>query len=70
MQEANSVFTITNLRTQNSETLRIAGVGNPVVKLLRTEFPNTGKDFYKFVLEGFEVDEKFIPLVTSSNYKL
>lgn len=65
-----SIFTVTNYRTTKSETFRISGVGNPVISLLKTEFPNTGKDFYKFVLEGFEIDGNFLALNTSTNNKL
>lgn len=53
-----SVFTVTNFKTGEETQEVIFGSGQDPIKYLRTQYPR----HTKFVLNGFEFDEDFVPL--------
>jgi len=56
--EVASVFTVTNFKTGKEEQEVVFGFGQDAIKWLRTQYPR----HTKFVLDGFEFDETFVPL--------
>lgn len=57
-KEVASVFTVTSFKTGKSVEEVVFGSGQEPIKYLRTQYPR----HTKFVLEGFEFDDKFVPL--------
>lgn len=68
--EVNSVFLVTNLFNGQMHRITVEGDAKTTYPFLRKEYPNKQKDFYKFVLEGFELNGNYHPLDTRSNYRL
>lgn len=54
----NSVFTVTDLATKRKQEVVVSGVGQEPIKYLRKQYPF----FTKFVLDGFEINDKFVPI--------
>lgn len=63
-QEIVSVFTVTNFKTGEQFEEPIHGSGQEAIKWLRTQYPR----HTKYVLEGFEVDGKFMPLYIKNRH--
>ena len=57
-KEIVSIFTVTNYKTGKQIEEAIHGDGQEAISYLRTQYPK----HTKFVLEGFEVNGKFLPL--------
>ena len=56
--EISSVFIVTDYKTKEMSKWEIDGCGQDAIKDLRKDFPR----FSKFVLEGFNIGENFVPL--------
>lgn len=60
--EINSVFTVTEYRTGRQTEYIVEGYGQPAVKTLKKSIIKLSK----IVLDGFEINGKFVPLDTKS----
>lgn len=59
-REVNSIFTVTDYRTgKEDEGIVVSGDGQSAISFLRKQYPR----FTKFVLEGFEIEGNFIPVM-------
>lgn len=56
--EIYSRFIVTEYKTEDRYKEEIEGFGQDAIKYLRKDYPR----FSKFVLKGFEIDGKFVPL--------
>ena len=63
-QEIVSVFTVTSYKTGKQIEEAINGSGQEAIKWLRTQYPR----HTKFVLEGFEVDGTYTPLLIKNRH--
>ena len=67
MKEVVSVFTVTNFKTGEQFEEFINGSGQQACKNVRELKNNNGERVYpkfsKFVLEGWEIDGNFFPLI-------
>jgi hypothetical protein len=62
--EINSIYTVTELATGIQYEHTMIGDGQKAISNLRKKYPR----FTKFVLEGFEINGKFIPLNLNRRY--
>lgn len=62
-QEIVSVFTVISYKTGKQIEEAINGSGQEAIKWLRTQYPR----HTKFVLEGFEIDGLYSPLLIKNN---
>lgn len=53
-----SIYTVTDFKTGKQFEEAPIGAGQEAINSLRKEYPR----FTKFVLEGFEINGKFVPL--------
>ncbi len=56
--EVASVFSVTSFKTGETKEEVIFGSGQDPIRYLRKQYPR----HTKFVLEGFEFDDEFVPL--------
>ncbi len=63
-KEIVSIYTVTELATGDKFEESPFGDGQKPISILRKKYPR----FTKFVLEGFEIDGKFIPLNLNRRY--
>lgn len=56
--EIESIFVLTDQRTQNREEVRVSGPAGEAIKFLRLEYPKRTK----FVFEGHDIDGNWKPL--------
>lgn len=56
--EIYSRFIVTEYKTEDKYKEEIEGCGQDAIKWLRRQYPR----FSKFVLKGFEINGKFVPL--------
>ncbi len=63
-QEITSVFSVISYRTGDSEQIYMEGCGQPVVTRLMNGYPR----HTKFVLDGFYIGDKFVPLRIKNRY--
>ncbi len=63
-REIASVFTVTNFKTGEQIEEIVYGSGQEPIKYLRKQYPR----HTKFVLEGFEFDDEFVPLYIKNRH--
>lgn len=57
-----SVFTVVDYKTKEESRWEVDGCGQKAINHLRKDFPR----FSKFVLDGWNIDENFVPLKINS----
>lgn len=62
--EVASIFTVTDYKTGQQYEESVEGEGQDAIKWLRKQYPR----HTKFVLDGFEIDGKFVPLEIKRRY--
>jgi len=63
--EITSVYTVTDYKTGKQEEEFILGDGQAAAKAVMAKYPR----FTKFVLDGFEINGKFVPLRLKNRFQ-